>query len=441
MNQFITFYNSACKKLKRGNFRKAIIDLKVCLRLNPEFFDALNKLAYTYNKIEEYEEAINTSLKVLSIDQRSKDALNNLFYAYDQSENFDEALMIIKKYIEIFSIELENSLKSHEKYNQFLKRNMYKRAADLKIYQKIDQDDFKSFIIKYVLPLVDPIDSISLNLEESFRFSKIGMSTKFVDILEIVVEKFPSFIHLWVSLGQEYLHREDFYKAELSFKRAMEIDSEDLQTWNNLGNFYFKINEFQKAINAFEHALKLQPRNDDPNRKLELYLPGSELKKSFDLIIWQNLGNAYNQIGEYKKAILACKNALKINPEKIQACLILATAYHSLGDHKKAIKSVKKGLKYHNFNIMAWNYLGSLYYEIENFKDARNAYKRIVNLDFEDFETLNKIALTFYEEGNVKKAIKTNARSLSINSQFEPALKLQEKLKSKNSQKQKLESL
>ena len=108
--------------------------------------------------------------------------------------------------------------------------------------------------------------------------------------------------------------------------------------------------------------------------------------------------------------------------------LDLAAAFRSLDDHKKAIKSVKKGLEYHNFNIAAWKYLGSLYYEIKNFKDARNAYKHVVNLDFEDFETWYKIALTFYKEGNVSKAIKTNARSLDINSQFEPALKLQEKL-------------
>ncbi|MFX0036959.1 MAG: hypothetical protein ACFE9I_15115 [Candidatus Hermodarchaeota archaeon] len=38
------------------------------------------------------------------------------------------------------------------------------------------------------------------------------------------------------------------------------------------------------------------------------------------------------------------------------------------------------------------------------------------------------MAYIFYEQGNLSKAIKTNARSLRINPQFEPALKLHEKL-------------
>ncbi len=447
MNKSSKILKNTTIKLNRGKFRKSIIGFKECLRLNPDQLETLNKLAHAYNGVGEYEEAIIMSNKVLNLSPRSKDALNNLFYAYDQKEKFDEALKIVKKYLDTHSNDLEDSLKSYESYIQFLKKIQFKRIPKKsQLFLRTFKDDYESVSLKHILPLTDPTEMINLNLEVAFRFSKIGWSKKSVDVLELVLNFFPSFQHIRNFLGIEYLNKGMYNKAEVIIEKALEIDPEDLYTWNNKGVLFMKVNEFQKAIDAFEHMLTLRPKPEsDKVRKFwEYYFRDYyyNLKGEYDKKIWVKIGNNYNKLGEYKKAITACINALRIDNQFLELFLPatktdivgskvwmnLSVAYHGLGDNKKAFESLKESLKCNRYNISSWKYLGYLHYETENFKRSRKAYKRVVKLDDNDFEAWYNLARSFFKDGKLDEAIKTNTRCLKINSQFDLALEFREKL-------------
>ncbi|KKM93168.1 hypothetical protein LCGC14_1211160 [marine sediment metagenome] len=452
MNKSSKILKNATIKLNRGKFRKSIIGFKEYLRLNPDQFETLNKLAHAYNGAGEYEEAIKVSNRVLNLSPHSKDALNNLFYAYDQKEKFDEALKILKKYIDTHSNDLEDSLKSYESYIQFLRKIQFKRIPKKsQFFLRTFKEDYESVSVKHILPLIDPTEVINLNLEVGFRFSKIGWSKKKVDVLELVLEEFPSFQHIRIFLGLEYLNKGMHKKAEVIIEKALEIDPEDLYTWGSRGVLFMKVNEFQKAIDVFEHMLTLRPKPE--SEKVKKYLENHvtdyyKLKDEHDKkVIWVEIGNNYNKLGEYKKAITACINALKIDSQFMEQILSTTTstktdiigskawmnisaAYHGLGYNKKAFKSLKESLKCNSSNSSSWKHLGYLHYETENFKRSIKAYKRVVKLDANDFEGWYNLARSFFKEGKVDDAIKANTHCLNINSQFDQAIEFQKTLNS-----------
>ncbi|MFW9987661.1 MAG: tetratricopeptide repeat protein [Candidatus Odinarchaeota archaeon] len=445
LSKFNKFFKQAIKRLSRYNFKKAISDLKECLTIYPDHLEALKNIVYAYNKVGEYEKAIITSKKILSLDQNSEKALNNMFFAYDQTENFEEVLKIFKKYIEIYSANLKGSLKSYKATSKF---SGFMFAVSTEALRKINTLDYKKFTIDQLLPRVNPCESINLNLEKSFARSKIGYSERKVEILELALEKFPLSKHLWNSLGYEYcLVRNDYNRAESIFKKSLEIDSEDPYLWILMGILYYKMEEFQKSIDIYEQVLKMYPHSS----ALRKELPGTDvsdqkLKSLCDKVALINQGNVHNVMGEYEKAIVACKKALKIDITLIKyyndlivetneatnssAWMVLSISYNALGMNKKAIKSIKKAIKFNKYNITAWNHFGFLYQEIENFKRSRKVFQHVVELDPNDFEAWYNLAKVFFKEGRLDDAMEANNKSLNINPQFNQALKFQKTLDS-----------
>jgi len=105
---------------------------------------------------------------------------------------------------------------------------------------------------------------------------------------------------------------------------------------NNLGNAYNGLGEHRKAIEYYEEALKISQET------------GDEQGKGF---AFANLGNAYNCLGEHRKAIKYYKQGLKIFQEtgdkqgEGNTLIGLGNAYNGLGEHRKAIEYYEEALK------------------------------------------------------------------------------------------------
>jgi tetratricopeptide (TPR) repeat protein len=447
---FDKYFKKASKKLLRGKLREAINSFKYCLAINPDHLETLNDIVYTYNRLGEYDDVLKICHKILNLSKNSKSALNNMFYAYDQMENFDEALKILKIYIDEFFVDLEDSLKT---YKTFCKITTGIPGGTLGLYQKkgseafhkINTGDLKNYTIVYLIPsIVSPNEIIDLNLETSFLYSKIGFSERKASVLELVLEKFPLSKHLWVSLGEYYIEQNDYNKAELFYKKSLEIDSEDPDLWRKLGTLYRLTEEFQKAIPAFEYALILHPKSTFLRMGLPDGVPDYKLKNFLDKLIWMELEMTYNDMGEYEKARDACINALKIDAIIVKyytndlinsndqtnslTMEVLSTTYEGLGKHKKAFKTIKNAVKLNNFNVSAWKHLGSLYYESKDFKRSIKAFKCVVELDPQDFEAWYNLARSFFKEKRLDDAIRANTRCLDIKPHLSEALELKNKL-------------
>ena len=108
------------------------------------------------------------------------------------------------------------------------------------------------------------------------------------------------------------------------------------RAYGSLGNAYDSLGEYQKAIEYNEKLLKIAKEIGDRAGEGGGY---------------GNLGNAYQSLGDYQKAIEYHEKLLKIAKgisdlaEEGRACGNLGIAYQSLGDYQKAIEYHEKRLK------------------------------------------------------------------------------------------------
>jgi len=108
--------------------------------------------------------------------------------------------------------------------------------------------------------------------------------------------------------GNEYYKNKEYDKAELNYKKAMEINPEATKLINNTANAQYRNGLFTDAASSYENYLKLA---------------GSKKEKAD---AFYNIGNSYLQAAEYDKSIQAYQNALKMDPTHDQSRYNMAVA-------------------------------------------------------------------------------------------------------------------
>jgi tetratricopeptide (TPR) repeat protein len=167
----------------------------------------------------------------------------------------------------------------------------------------------------------------------------------------------PNNDNAWGSLGTAYgvgVHRPD--KAIPAFKYALAINPYSPRNFNALGDEYLAANNFQAAAEAFEHASDLAPAKSSYWISLAAAYTGMNqrdraldaLKKNEVVAAphgtwmdWYGLGNAYNKLQAYEKAVNAYNRALELNPRSATIWNSLGLAEQTLGRSESALEHYK----------------------------------------------------------------------------------------------------
>lgn len=149
--------------------------------------------------------------------------------------------------------------------------------------------------------------------------------------LERAVETFPTFYYALERLGQEYIKREKFDKAETVLKKALEINSKSYQAWYSLGYALYSTKKITEALEAINKSVEVNStlvesrfllgvlfRQNNQYKEAE-----KQLKKAKELakvpvpdIHWQ-LALLYNyNLKEYNFAADELELYLKAKPDK-----------------------------------------------------------------------------------------------------------------------------
>ena len=126
-----------------------------------------------------------------------------------------------------------------------------------------------------------------------------------------------------------------------------------------MGYIYLYKRQHEEAIKAGERAVELSPNGAEAHASLAFILICSDkielaiklLQRAFRLNpipqsnFYLHLGIAYQNNGQYEKAIEMCKKALSGNPDMLSAYLTLATSYTLLNRIEDARKAVEEILR------------------------------------------------------------------------------------------------
>jgi tetratricopeptide (TPR) repeat protein len=125
------------------------------------------------------------------------------------------------------------------------------------------------------------------------------------------------------------------------------------------GNAFYNLGMFKKAIKSYTRALKYYP--DDVNIHL-------------------NLGNAYKKLGMLKEAVKSYKYVVHSRPNDAKAHYHLGLAYGKLKMHEQAKNSFLLSITIDPSNAHAHFNLAVIYLTLDNSAEAIKEYRILNNL-------------------------------------------------------------
>ncbi len=253
-------------------------------------------------------------------------------------------------------------------------------------------------------------------------------------------------------LGAAYLANNDFAKAEKAFQKALRLNPRMLMARVNLAQTYAAQNQADQAWQEIHHVLKVNPRHVVANtlagqlagtqgrvqegiRYLEtarevnpslirvnlalarLYLARDRLADAHRLL--HKILKAHSRLadghflkgvlaskrGDSKEALVAFKEAVRLDPSLTEAFFGLGNAYNATGARSRAVEAYQKVTALDSRHFGALNNLAWIYAQEEgNLNEALVLATKALELQPENGRILDTLGYILYRQGKLDQA-------------------------------------
>lgn len=290
------------------------------------------------------------------------------------------------------------------------------------------------------------------NFYEALKQRGIENYDKAIVAIQKCLEKEPKNPAFLYELGKNQLDLKNYVDAEISFKKAIELDNKQRWYWNGLYDVYYQTKDFQKSIPVVQKLIEF-----DPNMRedlVSLYMNTNQKEKALALLKEMQASSHLTSTMEFYKLKLEESNefakpkkevleeAIKKNPKYEQNYIDLIVLYSSFNQEDKAFEVAKQLekeipnsdwahvslIKFHLNNNDGVNASKSMFKVLENEKIDLKIKHRIFNeflifaiknpTFFNDIDTAipyfdndreiavaKEVAKFFWKKGDLEKAI------------------------------------
>ena len=211
--------------------------------------------------------------------------------------------------------------------------------------------------------------------------------------------------------------------AVQNYKKTIEIKPYFAEAHINLGNVLVKLGKLDESEICYEKAIKLKPNYFEVYNKLGIvqkelgklkdaetsYKKAIKIKPDF-AVAHNNLGNIFSKLGYLDEAEISYRKALKIEPEFALAYVNLGALLHKIDDLDEAEISYRKALKIEPYLTFAYSGLGAVLHTLNRLDESEESYRMVLKLKPHDVEA--KHILTALSEGTSKSAPREYVESL-----------------------------
>ncbi len=275
------------KFLKSGKLAQAAEQYQILVDDNPSDINNLNKLGDIYIKMNKNAEGIGCYRKIAEHYAREGFILKAIAI-YKKSTNADPSLLDIK-------------LKLADLYSQ---QGLAMEAKSLyfAVAEKYAEEGMKDQSIDLYRKLLEIEPD---NLQYRVKIADLYTEKKKID--EALRE--------YRFVGDKLLSQNMIKEATRVFKKALELDSGNIEILSSLARTYSENNDYESAISLFEELLKKDPENVE---------------------VLSRLGNVYLKIGKYSEAENKFNSVIKIEPSRFEGLLELGRALIKKTDLERA---------------------------------------------------------------------------------------------------------
>jgi len=263
---------------------------------------------------------------------------------------------------------------------------------------------------------IDDKDEVAYSIAQSFM--QIGMTSTAVKYLLIAYRYNEDNILVLYDLALNYEKLDYPEKCILYYHKYLDLDPFAEHVWNNLGLIYTGMENFNKAGESFDYALAINPHfypayfdkadmlvlSNNIQGAIEVY---SELlvEDSANTKAMCDMGNCYEQIGDYHEALKIYKHLLEISQDCSDAWYGAGMIYFRQKKYSLSTDMLKKAVSIQPANADYWFMLGEAYNGARKLNKAINAYIRASELNPLDYEAWMACAQVLFRKRRIGEAI------------------------------------
>ena len=192
----------------------------------------------------------------------------------------------------------------------------------------------------------------------------------------------------------------------------------------------------QKGLAALQNHILVNPIQTSPsfllNKLVMLYNQGKFttvvehaqfLTKQYPgaFIIWNILGAAHKNLGQFELALKAFKKVTELNPNYADGFNNLGISLKDQEKIDKALEAFKKALLIKPDYAEVYNNIGNAFKYQNKFKEAIEAYKKAISLKPDYADAYNNMGVALKDKGRFKEAVKAYNKALSIKPDYAEA--------------------
>ena len=368
--------------------------------------DYYNKQGKQYYLNEDYDNAIQSFFRAVTIDNKNYIAYNNLGLTYWMKNNLESAEKYFKKasttsktypqpYINLALLYKQKG--DMTKHIEYLNKALEANPNNYWTYYLIG--DYYSSIDSYPAAIPYYIDSIELNSNFAPPYLALGVAyfktdkyNKSIEALKNYISLNPTSDFAYSMLAKNYYLTENYSNAKQSIKKALMLNQTNSYRME-LAKIEFNAGEYEKALTNFQILEPDYPYADLYNYMGLCYLM---LKKYEQAIInfnkaivtdnkrpiyYYNLSQCYKAIDDKKKQVQYLNTAIQITPVTYQDYIDLSCIYYNTGKNTMAVKILENGIISYPKAKPLYLALMSLYERIGN-TSGYNNIKNTIEVKF-----------------------------------------------------------
>lgn len=255
-------------------------------------------------------------------------------------------------------------------------------------------------VLRFILFTIFVIGFIACGGEKKKDKTEIqSTGNDLVDQLTVQLEKDSNNVGLLYQRANVLYESEEYEAAISDLEKALTIDSLDPKLYHLLSDTYLDYYRSREALNMMEKAARLHPER----------IP-TLLKLSETQMI----------LNQFENSVFTCNEILRLSPQNEEAFFMLGMNFREMGMIDKAINSFQTAVEMNPEMVDAWMILADLH-EKQGNKDALKYYNNALTVAPESEEVLHAKAFYLQNHDDIEGALKIYKKINTINPQYQDA--------------------
>ncbi len=177
------------------------------------------------------------------------------------------------------------------------------------------------------------------------------------------------------------------------FSEALRLDPDHAFTYYNRGIAYNNLGQYQRAIEDYDQTIRLDPG---------------------DAFAYNNRGVTYCMQGQYRRAIKDCDQAIRLDPDYAETYNVRGIAYYNLGQYRRAIEDYDQAIRLDPDYANAYHVRGIAYFDQRQYWRAIADCDQAISLDPDDAGTYVLRGIAYHNLGQYRRAIADCDQAISL---------------------------